>query len=224
LCKEEKYYLRSIGEDSRADVADIRRDFPELSDDITFPALFDAERFFSSVLRISSRGVQLWTHYDVCELTSVNVVTSRQLFMITSFDLRPLVDNYPTQLRRGNWLLNKHLFVFLFLGNRTSYKLQQCAFGIFDNVNVTLLLYSVLSNPGFPPCPSRFPPAGCQIRSPHLKEGLPSLFLSYPPLFLPLFVLEIGPLNTAREYWRSAVDSPNGVWARAPVEDEIGAF
>lgn len=67
VCKEEKYYLRSLGEDSRADVADIRRDFPELSADVSFPPLFDPERFFSSVLRISSPGVQLWTHYDVMD-------------------------------------------------------------------------------------------------------------------------------------------------------------
>jgi len=65
MFQNEKYYLRSLGEDSRADVADIRRDFPELSSDVIFPSLFAAECFFSSVLRISSRGVQLWTHYDV---------------------------------------------------------------------------------------------------------------------------------------------------------------
>jgi len=67
ICKDEKYYLRSIGEDSRADIADIHRDFPELSPDVIFPPLFDPECFFSSVFRISSPGVQLWTHYDVMD-------------------------------------------------------------------------------------------------------------------------------------------------------------
>jgi len=67
MFQEEKYYFRSIGEDSRADVADIRQDFPELSPDVIFAPLFDAECFFSSVLRMSSRDVQLWTHYDVCQ-------------------------------------------------------------------------------------------------------------------------------------------------------------
>jgi len=71
IVQDEKYYLRSIGEDYRADVADIQRDFPELSSDVIFPSLFDADCFFSSVLRISSRGVQLWTHYDVCKCVTM---------------------------------------------------------------------------------------------------------------------------------------------------------
>lgn len=73
MSQDEKYYLRSIGEDSRSDVADIRRDFPELSSDVVFPPLFDVESFFSSVFRISSRGVQLWTHYDVCETSFLHI-------------------------------------------------------------------------------------------------------------------------------------------------------
>jgi tRNA wybutosine-synthesizing protein 5 len=63
--QDEKYYLRSLGEDPRTDVADLRRDFPELCEDIRLPNFFRADDFFSSVFRISSHGVQLWTHYDV---------------------------------------------------------------------------------------------------------------------------------------------------------------
>lgn len=63
--KDEKYYLRSLGEDPRKDVADIRQQFPSLGGDITFPMFFREEQFFSSVFRISSPGLQLWTHYDV---------------------------------------------------------------------------------------------------------------------------------------------------------------
>jgi tRNA wybutosine-synthesizing protein 5 len=34
--------------------------------DINFPKFFeDEEEFFSSVFRISSQGIRLWTHYDV---------------------------------------------------------------------------------------------------------------------------------------------------------------
>jgi len=49
---------------------------------------------------------------------------------------------------------------------------------------------------------------------------LPSLPLS-PSLSLPL---EVGPLNTAKRVWGSAVSSPSGVWGGAPVEIEVGAF
>lgn len=48
------------------DVADIRQQFPSLGGDITFPMFFREEQFFSGVFRISSPGLQLWTHYDVC--------------------------------------------------------------------------------------------------------------------------------------------------------------
>jgi len=67
LSKNEKYYLRSLGDDPRSDVADVKRDFPELSRDIYFPNFFSADQFFSSVFRISSCDVQLWTHYDVMD-------------------------------------------------------------------------------------------------------------------------------------------------------------
>ncbi|ELU09952.1 hypothetical protein CAPTEDRAFT_190856, partial [Capitella teleta] len=64
----EKYYLRSLGEgDVRKNRADISQDFPVLSRDITIPPFFDKQKFFSSVFRISSRKIQLWTHYDVMD-------------------------------------------------------------------------------------------------------------------------------------------------------------
>jgi tRNA wybutosine-synthesizing protein 5 len=53
-------------------VANLKKDLPELSEDIRFPNFFGAEKFFSSVLRLSSRDVQLWTHYDVG--TNENVI------------------------------------------------------------------------------------------------------------------------------------------------------
>ncbi|XP_035754989.1 tRNA wybutosine-synthesizing protein 5 isoform X2 [Egretta garzetta] len=65
LSEDEKYYLRSVGEDARKDIADIRKQFPILADDVQIPEYFEKEQFFSSVFRISSAGLQLWTHYDV---------------------------------------------------------------------------------------------------------------------------------------------------------------
>ncbi|ESP01532.1 hypothetical protein LOTGIDRAFT_172630 [Lottia gigantea] len=64
--ENEKYYLRALGTgDPRKDIADIRNDFPNLAKDIVIPELFDASQFFSSVLRVASKSMQLWTHYDV---------------------------------------------------------------------------------------------------------------------------------------------------------------
>lgn len=47
------------------DIADIRKQFSILAEDVHIPEYFEKEQFFSSVFRISSAGLQLWTHYDV---------------------------------------------------------------------------------------------------------------------------------------------------------------
>lgn len=45
--------------------ADLNKQFPELAEDFHIPQFFAPDQFFSSVFRISSCGLQLWTHYDV---------------------------------------------------------------------------------------------------------------------------------------------------------------
>ncbi|XP_005813775.1 tRNA wybutosine-synthesizing protein 5 [Xiphophorus maculatus] len=67
LAEEESYYLRSLGEDVRKEPADLSRQFPDLAEDFHTPRYFEPDRFFSSVFRISSCGLQLWTHYDVMD-------------------------------------------------------------------------------------------------------------------------------------------------------------
>lgn len=47
------------------DVANIEKEFPELSKDVRIPPFFGKDQFFSSVLRVGSPDLQLWTHYDV---------------------------------------------------------------------------------------------------------------------------------------------------------------
>ena len=81
ICPEEKYYLRSLGVDARKDVADIRKQFPGLCEDIIFPPLFDTESFFSSVFRISSSGTQLWTHYDVMDNILIHIVGRKKVVL-----------------------------------------------------------------------------------------------------------------------------------------------
>lgn len=63
----EFYYFRTLGSDSRREPANIVAQFPELAKDVTLPKWFPDESFFSSVLRIASPQLSLWTHYDVMD-------------------------------------------------------------------------------------------------------------------------------------------------------------
>ena len=74
LCnaQDESYYLRSLGSgDPRKTVANFSSDYPMLAADLKLPTLFPPEKYFSSVLRMGSVGVQLWTHYDVSSIVCV---------------------------------------------------------------------------------------------------------------------------------------------------------
>jgi len=48
-------------------VSDLSVHFPELYKDLTIPTFFPDDAFFSSVFRITSPQLQLWTHYDTCD-------------------------------------------------------------------------------------------------------------------------------------------------------------
>ncbi|XP_019618013.1 PREDICTED: tRNA wybutosine-synthesizing protein 5-like [Branchiostoma belcheri] len=84
--QDEKYYLRSLGEDPRKDVADIRTQFPELADDIIFPEFFAPSQFFSSVFRIGSPSVQLWTHYDIMDNLLIQVSGRKRVVLFSPRD------------------------------------------------------------------------------------------------------------------------------------------
>ncbi|XP_058520781.1 tRNA wybutosine-synthesizing protein 5 isoform X2 [Ochotona princeps] len=86
ISEDEKYYLRSLGEDPRKDVADIRKQFPLLEGDIKFPNFFQKEQFFSSVFRISSPGLQLWTHYDVMDNFLIQVTGKKRVVLFSPRD------------------------------------------------------------------------------------------------------------------------------------------
>lgn len=86
ISQDEKYYLRSLGEDPRKDVADIKKQFPSLAEDIKIPEFFDADQFFSSVFRISSQGLQLWTHYDVMDNLLIQVTGRKRVVLYSPRD------------------------------------------------------------------------------------------------------------------------------------------
>ncbi|KAF6213292.1 hypothetical protein GE061_011010 [Apolygus lucorum] len=87
LCENESYYLRSIGSDKRGrDVADINKQFPRIAKDVRFPQLFEDKDFFSSVIRIGSRGVQIWTHYDVMDNMLIQVSGEKRVALFSPED------------------------------------------------------------------------------------------------------------------------------------------
>ncbi|XP_053134601.1 tRNA wybutosine-synthesizing protein 5 isoform X3 [Hemicordylus capensis] len=86
IAEDEKYYLRSLGEDPRKEIADLRKQFPVLADDIWIPEYFEKEQFFSTVFRISSAGLQLWTHYDVMDNFLIQVTGKKQVVLFSPRD------------------------------------------------------------------------------------------------------------------------------------------
>nr|XP_061799673.1 tRNA wybutosine-synthesizing protein 5-like [Nerophis lumbriciformis] len=86
LCEDESYYLRSLGEDVRKDPANLRKQFPELADDFHIPDFFEPSNFFSSVFRISSRHLQLWTHYDVMDNLLAQVTGRKRVVLFSPQD------------------------------------------------------------------------------------------------------------------------------------------
>uniref|UniRef100_A0A8D0E4J4 tRNA wybutosine-synthesizing protein 5 n=1 Tax=Salvator merianae TaxID=96440 RepID=A0A8D0E4J4_SALMN len=86
ISEDEKYYLRSLGDDPRKEIADIRKQFPLLADDICVPEYFEKEQFFSSVFRISSAGLQLWTHYDVMDNFLIQVAGNKKVVLYSPRD------------------------------------------------------------------------------------------------------------------------------------------
>nr|XP_060637831.1 tRNA wybutosine-synthesizing protein 5 isoform X2 [Anolis sagrei ordinatus] len=86
ISEDEKYYLRSLGEDPRKDIADLRKQFPLLADDIHIPEYFEKEQLFSTVFRISSAGLQLWTHYDVMDNFLIQVTGKKRVVLYSPRD------------------------------------------------------------------------------------------------------------------------------------------
>ena len=84
--KKEYYYLRSLGENPFKDVADFYSQLPELSKDILIPKVFNEQQYFSSVLRIASAGVQLFTHYDIMDNILVQVHGRKRVALFSPSD------------------------------------------------------------------------------------------------------------------------------------------
>lgn len=86
ISKGEYYYLRSVGKNARKDVADIQKQFPELSEDFIFPSIVPEDRVFSSVFRLASKGVTVWTHYDVMDNALVQITGQKEAVLFPPSD------------------------------------------------------------------------------------------------------------------------------------------
>lgn len=71
--KKTWYYLRSIGRNPRKEPAHCLAQFPGLAKELRIPSDIlwggstDDDQYFSAVLRCSSGGLRLWTHYDAMD-------------------------------------------------------------------------------------------------------------------------------------------------------------
>lgn len=89
----EKYYLRSIGKNSRVDPSNFMEDFPSISNDFKIPEFLSSNpawRMHSSVLRISSPNLTLWTHYDVFDNILVQVKGEKCVILFPPHDVEYL--------------------------------------------------------------------------------------------------------------------------------------
>ncbi|KFM79069.1 tRNA wybutosine-synthesizing protein 5, partial [Stegodyphus mimosarum] len=90
ISKNERYYLRSVGKDVRKDIADIRLQFPPLSEDIVFPHFVPENQIFSSIFRIASEGLSIWTHYDVMDNALIQVKGRKHAVLFPPTDVLSL--------------------------------------------------------------------------------------------------------------------------------------
>lgn len=90
---EEKYYLRSLGRNARVNASNFIVDYPSISNDFKIPEFLIEDSDFkihSSVLRISSPNLTLWTHYDVYDNILVQVTGRKSVILFPPSDAKYL--------------------------------------------------------------------------------------------------------------------------------------
>jgi len=78
----EWYYLRSVGANSRKDKADFPSLFPDLARECALPGPFVPDGMYhSSVLRVTSAGARLWTHFDVMDNLLASITGRKRVIL-----------------------------------------------------------------------------------------------------------------------------------------------
>lgn len=114
-------YLRSVSSNRTSkNPANINDDFPQISADLQPPNFVPYEKAFSSILRIASSNLQVWTHFDLYDNVLCQVVGRRRVIlfspedsdflymqddksMINNFDnLDKCIDQYPL-IKQAIW-------------------------------------------------------------------------------------------------------------------------
>lgn len=94
------FYLRSLGVDKRGkDVSDIKKHYPTIANDIILPELANfcesidcndklckKKHLFSSVFRISSKDLVVWTHYDMLDNILLQIEGSKRIILFPPSD------------------------------------------------------------------------------------------------------------------------------------------
>nr|XP_027200097.1 tRNA wybutosine-synthesizing protein 5-like [Dermatophagoides pteronyssinus] len=104
LCFDESndryYYLRSVGNHNVKEIANLTEQFPEIAQDVKYPEFLNfcknnncpandecsKRHLFSSVLRISSKNLSIWTHYDVMENILLQIIGRKKVILFPPND------------------------------------------------------------------------------------------------------------------------------------------
>jgi len=87
---QEISYLRAVGKNPRKERAHFWKDFAPIAaaSGFQFPcSLVPRERYFSSVLRIASPGLQLWTHYDTMDNVLFHFAGKKRVLLFRPEDI-----------------------------------------------------------------------------------------------------------------------------------------
>lgn len=83
LGQNEFYYLRSLGENPSKDIADFFKQIPDLATEFNFPKVFTPDKYFSSVLRVASAKLQLFTHYDIMDNILISITGRKRIALFS---------------------------------------------------------------------------------------------------------------------------------------------
>jgi hypothetical protein len=76
-----RIYLRSMGLKPNKQTADFYASYPELASDFIVPSFIPITKQFSSVLRVGSSDLKLWTHYDVTDNLLCHLVGHKKVIL-----------------------------------------------------------------------------------------------------------------------------------------------